>query len=355
MNVSVREARVHIEMQTISSVWSGGPDRRSNRLRVSSLVGCLRWWYEVLVRGVGGRACDPAEYSCRYDPHSAAPFADVCDVCRLFGAGGWARRFRLVLDADGTQLRPEAPPPGARSGADEQSLRFRPSNDLPPGPARSTWILPGAPLEGRIALEIVPFDQAAAREEVPALVSGLFQFVAYWGSIGGRPSFGLGDVELLAPREEDLGRLQRHLLALAGDAGYPQLPSLRNMFFAAVAAPSAAWQEVFNLKYTLRRVFREEAPFAGNTQLRHSLLGWQGRGNEGAASKVRIIRPRADGEMRVWGWCPERVDRGATREEVLDAIYQHLEQTYGGVVYWYEWKAEEAVAAYLQRLLAPAR
>jgi hypothetical protein len=62
------------------------------------LLGSLRWWLEVLVRGLGGSACDPAE------PDDRCPDKNDkhCVVCELFGCTGWARKFRFdVLDEGG--------------------------------------------------------------------------------------------------------------------------------------------------------------------------------------------------------------------------------------------------------------
>jgi CRISPR-associated protein Cmr1 len=64
-----------------------GPDR----LITSGLLGSIRWWFEVLVRGLGGSACDPTDTKCEDRNH--------CVVCELFGCTGWARKFRFeVLD-----------------------------------------------------------------------------------------------------------------------------------------------------------------------------------------------------------------------------------------------------------------
>jgi CRISPR-associated protein Cmr1 len=62
------------------------------------LLGSIRWWFEVVVRGMGGSACDPAESDGRCpdknDKH--------CVVCELFGCTGRARKFRFdVLDESG--------------------------------------------------------------------------------------------------------------------------------------------------------------------------------------------------------------------------------------------------------------
>lgn len=67
-----------------------GPDR----LITTGLLGSIRWWFEVLVRGLNGNACDPTDTKCEDRNH--------CVVCELFGCTGWARKFRFeVRDKDG--------------------------------------------------------------------------------------------------------------------------------------------------------------------------------------------------------------------------------------------------------------
>ncbi|MFO3797077.1 MAG: type III-B CRISPR module RAMP protein Cmr1, partial [Anaerolineales bacterium] len=75
-----------------------------DRLHETGLIGSLRWWYEALVRGLGGYACDPtSEDRCEYDPKKPdPPEKQLCAACYLFGCTGWARKFRLrVQDASG--------------------------------------------------------------------------------------------------------------------------------------------------------------------------------------------------------------------------------------------------------------
>lgn len=81
-----------------SSIWTGDADRNGGRTVPTGLLGSIRWWFEVLVRGLGGSACDPAESDGRCpdknDKH--------CVVCELFGCTGLARKFRFdVLDESG--------------------------------------------------------------------------------------------------------------------------------------------------------------------------------------------------------------------------------------------------------------
>lgn len=85
-----------------SSIWTADADRTGGRTVTTGLLGSLRWWFEVLVRGLGGSACDPAESDGRCpdknDKH--------CVVCELFGCTGRARKFRFdVLDEAGKVKR----------------------------------------------------------------------------------------------------------------------------------------------------------------------------------------------------------------------------------------------------------
>ena len=84
-----------ITIRTLTPLWTGGVDQTCDRLHETGLIGSLRWWYEALVRGLGGNACDPTS-------EDRCPDKDGrhCVVCELFGCTGWARKFRLrVLNA----------------------------------------------------------------------------------------------------------------------------------------------------------------------------------------------------------------------------------------------------------------
>jgi CRISPR-associated protein Cmr1 len=98
-----------VELRTITPVWTAGVERESDVARESGIAGSLRWWYEVLGRGLGGFACDPtSDDRCQLDEVAyqsdglEAGLRDVCPACRLFGCGGWASKFHLLLtDARG--------------------------------------------------------------------------------------------------------------------------------------------------------------------------------------------------------------------------------------------------------------
>ncbi len=78
-------------LRALTDLWTGDLNGKSDRLITTGLLGSIRWWFEVLVRGLGGNACDPSDTKCEDRNH--------CVVCELFGCTGWARKFRFeVLD-----------------------------------------------------------------------------------------------------------------------------------------------------------------------------------------------------------------------------------------------------------------
>jgi CRISPR-associated RAMP protein, Cmr1 family len=82
------------QFKALTDLWTGDFNGKSGRLIPTGLLGSIRWWFEVLVRGLGGNACDPSDTKCEDRNH--------CVVCELFGCTGWARKFRFeVLDGNG--------------------------------------------------------------------------------------------------------------------------------------------------------------------------------------------------------------------------------------------------------------
>jgi CRISPR type III-B/RAMP module RAMP protein Cmr1 len=150
------------KLKALTDLWTGsvileerngqikektGPDR----LITTGLLGSIRWWFEVLVRGLNGSACDPTDTKCEDRNH--------CVVCELFGCTGWARKFRFeVLDKDcniretknnaRTNISPQI------KKGDEFSLRFTPLRPI--------------------------------RDEEWALLDATLRLIAEYGAIGGK-------------------------------------------------------------------------------------------------------------------------------------------------------------------------
>jgi len=93
-----------VEVKALTDIWTGDAKRQGDRLIGTGLLGSIRWWFEVLVRGLGGKACDPTVKEVRCPAANKAPHepGHHCVVCELFGCTGWARKFRFeVLDQNG--------------------------------------------------------------------------------------------------------------------------------------------------------------------------------------------------------------------------------------------------------------
>lgn len=100
-----------VKIKPLTPIWTGDANRQNTTLRETGIIGSLRWWYEALIRGLGGTACDPTNESsrCKLDHDKFykaikngnsikdALDAQICQVCQLFGCTGWARKFRLEI------------------------------------------------------------------------------------------------------------------------------------------------------------------------------------------------------------------------------------------------------------------
>jgi CRISPR-associated protein Cmr1 len=88
--------------EAITPIWTGDAYRKGDRLIPSGLLGSIRWWFEVLVRGMGGSVCDPTDHDSRCPDKQG----HRCVVCELFGCTGWARKFQFkIVDGSGQPIQ----------------------------------------------------------------------------------------------------------------------------------------------------------------------------------------------------------------------------------------------------------
>jgi hypothetical protein len=50
-----------VTIKPLTPIWTGDAQRKGDTLRETGIIGSLRWWYEALIRGLGGSACDPTK------------------------------------------------------------------------------------------------------------------------------------------------------------------------------------------------------------------------------------------------------------------------------------------------------
>lgn len=230
-----------IEIKTLTPLWTGGIDGTCDRLHISGLMGSLRYWYEAIVRGADGYACDPSEgKGCIYKPFDekypdTTGNKSICAACYLFGTTGWARLFRLtamVNDAPGTVKA-------------EEPLHFRTFPRIEKGNVSdpNAWWLgkvfnidrtPLAALKtiyltkkGAICLRFVgnnKWDYASTQ------IKMLFWFLAEYAGIGAKQQFGFGCFDFTRDSTEWIAGLQALQGQLSEHLHKPNKPDSETVF-----------------------------------------------------------------------------------------------------------------------------
>ncbi len=318
------------ELEALTEVWTGSvqgftQDKKGNYKEQvdntcavpASLLGSIRWWLEVLVRGLGGPACDPSPSQdnragpCpapRKQPHEPG---HRCVVCELFGCTGWARKFRLdVLDGED-----------------------RPKRDA---------IKAGAVFK----LRFTPLRPVKAEEW--ALLELTLRLIAQYGALGGKTAYKPSDEEnrQQAPHHRDYGLIaiqrkadlsdlslqrasvERHVASdrwrPVADEGFAWA-SLRNMWFVedAYLARQGPSRSTFNAAIGRPEPKKRDA---GGPRYDSWLAGQRAKGKGPASKKVFSFKhpPRTFGFVQPGEATPERLHDLLTRN---DASRRAIENT----------------------------
>lgn len=81
-----------IYLRTLTPIWTGNIEKDSKKIKETGIIGSLRWWCEILMRGLDKKVCNPIKSPCNVDGSNP-----ICSVCSLFGCNGYGRRFRLEI------------------------------------------------------------------------------------------------------------------------------------------------------------------------------------------------------------------------------------------------------------------
>jgi CRISPR-associated protein Cmr1 len=301
-----------ITFEALTPIWTGDWSRKSDtRILETGILGSLRWWTEILVRGMGVAVEDPAESGHVYDD----PTCLGDPVERLFGFTGWRRRFRLEVDGHAS-LRPEG-----RYALTDPPVPWAPGKDRPP-----TWQFPSTAHDGATTLRLI-----GASDKDAAIIQGALAFAAAVGALGAKSQHGCGIIryEMPAPALflEWLAGLWK---AGGGGAVNPGLPSLRDLFVGEYTADRIRDVDTFYARYNMRATFRStEGATSGEivrqTAIRHAIFG--SLGNDRQGSKVCVSFPfEADGarRIRVWGWLPQSPTRASHLAGIRAAMEHHF-------------------------------
>jgi len=210
-----------LTFETLTPIWTGGIDRNPDRIHESGIIGGMRWWYEAIVRGVGGCACDPSQHKCSFDAKKYRNSkgiderrrlldAGLCDVCQVFGATGWRRRFKIeVLENNITDSSIQSSIEANRSYINRFHTRRIPTWFFKP--PNSRYFVP--PKVGVFTIQV----QSLAQDFSPNIMGGLLQSMADWTAFGSKAQMGFGVVRPANSRfntEAFYNRIKNRLFAI---------------------------------------------------------------------------------------------------------------------------------------------
>lgn len=104
-----KEEDMEFKLKALTPIWTGNVEMKCDRLHETGIIGSIRWWYEALVRGLGGYACDPRSKDknkrCEFDTKSfqknknrEVELQKICPACQVFGCTGWGKKIRWIIN-----------------------------------------------------------------------------------------------------------------------------------------------------------------------------------------------------------------------------------------------------------------
>jgi CRISPR-associated protein Cmr1 len=241
-----------IEIKTLTPLWTGGVDGTCDRLHISGLMGSLRYWYEAIVRGVGGYACDPSNGGgCVYDPKTKEK--SICAACYLFGTTGWARLFRLTAVVNGAPGMVKAEEPlhfrtfprierGQMGDPNQWWLnRLFEKEHIPVSEEKTIYYPDGSPL-------VLKFSgKPSTWEYSQSQIKMLIWFLSNFAGLGSRQQYGFGIFQCLTSRQDWIAGMQA-LLEQKKKCGPEKKPELSAKIHGGAYVHPASLSEFFATK-----------------------------------------------------------------------------------------------------------
>ncbi|MBN1921646.1 MAG: type III-B CRISPR module RAMP protein Cmr1 [Anaerolineae bacterium] len=342
---------MQIHLNFVTPLWTGDASKQAQRVVGTGLLGSLRWWYEAMIRGLDGWACDPTDdhHRCQLNangfkaalergcPHlgkgklcptceaQALSANGLCATCQLFGATGWAKTITVALQDETIS---EYPPTGSgqvKTTGGRLNLKKEPS----------AWYF----YEGRgqsVSLSVVPRRVDDTLSE--SVYLGLLEFIRRNAALGAKNALGYGLFEWGEPVDA-LATASGFAQALAdraaiGRVGHKERwPDLREMFFAQMDLKKDWTHSDFvNFKYDLRQAFHSSAI---TPKLRHFLLG-DIRNEPHQASKIKMALWSDQSVLQIWGWIPQQLPEAqgkTTRAALINLLRTEIVKV-GTISYW---------------------
>ncbi|MDF0590974.1 type III-B CRISPR module RAMP protein Cmr1 [Candidatus Methanocrinis natronophilus] len=321
-----------VKIKTITPLWTGGINGSCDRIHETGIIGSMRWWYEAIVRGLGGDACDPSQHEC--------PDKDgyYCDSCAIFGTTGLKRSFRIDL-------------PIIENPNNKEQLTIKVCNNR-------GWYLKRGLFENEVEGYLISgrLSNWTEWEDVSQFLALALRLASEWGGLGARTQQGYG----VAKVETDPVLNINKALLFNGDLNQrpsqrtntgQELPRFDEFFFARIRFYSEdPWTFIKNnttkiipleefqyyqdtgivpisslVRYYLRKLIRQEI---GHKSKSNSVARWRlmgvlsGRYHNGDFGKVKAIEWRCQKCGGLWDHKPTRNEHLNCRGRAAEWIWQ---------------------------------
>jgi CRISPR-associated protein Cmr1 len=210
---TIRRTMPHITVETLTPLWTGDINGKCSKIKETSIIGSLRWWYEALVRGLDGSACDPTGGNRCPSPEDGSK--NRCDVCEFFGCTDWSRRF---------SLRVEKSPGFAEmkflSRIEHESFYYnRKGRRIPTD--LSNWyklVYQDTHLQAFFGgIELAALSHSSiSNQHINDIVAFLLKLISAGGGIGAKSQIGFGLINLKNEKEFDLREGFRKIKSIKG-------------------------------------------------------------------------------------------------------------------------------------------
>jgi len=339
-----------VKIRTLTPLWTGDVEGKSEKLKLTGIIGSLRWWFEALVRGMGYYACDStSDNKCKVEikkPEDIGKIHEkICPVCFIFGATGWKSRFSVNLENDSLQ----------KPYNGKVVVKINDSRG---------WHYE-AGLMGEATL-VFQYDEFYLKEDLkfsevfPSILKILLYLIQEHGMLGAKTSMGYGVVKFklnesdFTIAESDWENFKKYLNLF--DKNFKKevrnLPNLKDMFFIKLKINDNFDNILENIKsfYRLqdgivegdidkwkdsgwlitspvvRKTIRREikSKFNSNNDLRHFLMG-KVKGKNSTFSSIQVSHVYTTNknlEFRIYGWLPDKQPLKDKVQNILNLLSQ---------------------------------
>ncbi|SDN71628.1 CRISPR-associated protein, Cmr1 family [Desulfonauticus submarinus] len=328
------EKIINVNFNTLTPLWTGDAWGKCDELKLTGIIGSLRWWFEALVRGMGYNACDSTRDKCQVEvknPEDVLKIHEkICPVCYLFGTTGWKSRFSVSVIKDESIL--------------SKPYHGRIVVNINGG---KSWYYDSG-LMGEVTLKF-QYDETILKETFSSILRILLYLISEYGMLGAKTSMGYGIVKFkindndISVTEDDWENFKDYLnffdktenLKEDEKKRQKELPNIQDFFFVKFKVSGIIDNVINNVKEffsyqdgiietdtinkwkdknwcitspVVRKSIRKEIKkkFKGNNALRHFLMGKvAGKNTKFSAIQVsHVYKNNNRLESRIYGWLP---------------------------------------------------